>query len=313
MERQKKITIILVVILAISVLANIFLLTRQKTASTSQDFSQKYPLLSPRLSVDNPNDVLINFTSLRSAMQSYIDKQPETVGVYFEYLPSGVSIGINDKTEQKIASLIKVPVVMAAYKAVENGKLDLNKELTVSQNDLDRSFGSLWREGAGKKITVDEAINKILMESDNTAVRTLIREVPEYGINDVFNSLDIPKERDSGIPVISPKSYSSILRSLYLSSYLRQENSQEILDTLTKTNFNDKLPAGVPNGVPVAHKIGVFNSNDQQPLFSDCGIVYVPSRPYIICVMTSGADEEKAREHMQLLSKMVYGFVEKVN
>jgi beta-lactamase class A len=136
--------------------------------------------------------------------------------------------------------------------------------------------------------------------------------LPEGAIDRVFDALDIPKHREGEYSVISPKNYSSILRSLYLSSYLRREDSNGILDILTQTKFNDKLPAGVPGKVLVAHKIGVFDENDAgQPVFSDCGIVYQPDRPYVLCIMVK-ADEATARQHIQLLSKMVYGYVSQV-
>ena len=128
----------------------------------------------------------------------------------------------------------------------------------------------------------------------------------------VFDSLDIPKEKDSGYAVISPKSYTSILRSLYLSSYIQRGHSNSILNALTKTDFTDKLPVGVPSEIPVAHKIGVYDQDSQHPVYSDCGIVYLPNRPYALCVMTRDLDEATSRKHMQLLSKMVYGYVAQV-
>jgi hypothetical protein len=87
------------------------------------------------------------------------------------------------------------------------------------------------------------------------------------------------------------------------------------LEVLTRTIFTDKLPAGVPPEIKVAHKIGVFRplgSKSSDQIFSDCGIVYVPNRPYALCMMVQG-DEEHAREYMKFISKMVYGFMAKIN
>jgi beta-lactamase class A len=109
--------------------------------------------------------------------------------------------------------------------------------------------------------------------------------------------------------VITPKGYSSILRSLYLSSYLTENSSNEILEILTQTAFNDKIPASLPSHITVAHKVGIFNSpGSTERVFADCGIVYVPQRSYLLCIMTS-ANEVKATEYMQHLSKMVYGYI----
>lgn len=304
------------ILLYAAVIVNILLLTINgfllSKNNSSVGYSKQYPYLSKRIFTENQNDILINFTPLRQAMRDYVSKQNDKIGVYFEYLPSGTSIGVNDQMEVRIASLIKIPIVIAAYKKIEEGKLDLNKSMTIDQDDLDQSFGQLWQRGAGAKLTVDKAVNLMLVESDNTAARVLTDELPEFAIESVFDSLDIPKEREDSIAVISPKSYTSILRSLYLSSSLSRDNSNRILEILTKTNFTDKLPAGVPEEVKVAHKIGIHDQNSEHPVYSDCGIVYIPNRPYSLCIMTKDVDENTSRQHIRLLSKMVYGYVASV-
>ena len=274
--------------------------------------SGKYPLLSKRIFIDNQNDILINFTPLRQAMRDYVNKQPNGIGIYFEYLPSGTSIGVNEQQEVRIASLVKIPIVMATYKAIEGGVLDPNKMLTVNKEDLDDSFGDLWRRGVGTKLSIDQTIDLMLIKSDNTASRVLTDELPQFAIEEIFNSLDLPTERKDGYAVITPKSYTSILRSLYLSSYLNREHSNNILGILSRTDFSDKLPAGVPKDIKVAHKIGVFDQDKQHPVFSDCGIIYAPNRPYSLCIMTKDADENTSREQIKLLSKMVYGYIAQV-
>lgn len=302
----------------ISIALNVFLVlvlifTRAVAKSGQQPVYDiaLYPFLSKRIFAESQNDILINFIPLRNALQEYIGKQPEEIGVYFEYLPSGNSIGINDRMEVRFASLIKIPVVMSVYKQIELGKLHLNDNFTIKKEHISKLFGDIWKRGEGALISIREAIEASLIASDNTATRVLAETLPQGAIDDVFDSLDIPKDKTEGVHVISPKNYSSILRSLYLSSFLSRENSNEILSLLTRTNFNDKLPAGAAPDVKVAHKIGVFDLEEADRIFSDCGIVYAEKRPYILCIMVN-ASEEKSREHMVYLSKMIYGYLLKV-
>lgn len=278
----------------------------------TKERAEDLPYLSKRIFTENQNDILINFVPLREAMREYVGKQDGKLGVYFEYLPSGTSVGVNDQMEVRFASLVKVPVVMAVYKQIELGKLGLDQELTVAETDINPLFGELWKKGAGTKVTVREAVRLSLVESDNTATRVLFSALPTGAIDDVFDSLDIPKDKTVDVHVISPKNYTSLLRSLYLSSYLRKEHSNEILNILTQTKFSDRLAASVPLGVKVAHKIGVFDEPGKEKIFSDCGIIYFPNRPYALCVMAMGQEEE-AREYMRRLSKMVYGYIVAVN
>lgn len=308
MHRITSPRIYLPIILGVSIFINLslfFLITRKDQPAEGVELANKYPLLSKRIFMESQNDFLIHFVPLRNAMNNYVTKQKEEIGVYFEYLPTGTSIGVNDRLEVRFASLIKIPVVMAAYKQIEQGNLSLHNSIVIQEENIHKGFGSLWKKGAGTTITLEEAIRLSLVESDNTALRAITSQLPLGAIEDVFNNLDITVDSGDGYPIISPKNYSSILRSLYLSSYLDRKDSYAILEYLTKTPFADMIDAGVPDDITVAHKIGVF---DPLGIFSDCGIVYVPNRPYIICVMVK-SDQATATKHMQLLSKMIYGFV----
>lgn len=280
---------------------------------TVTDESSQYPFLSKRIFAENQNDVIINFIPLRQALKEYIGKQENKVGVYFEYLPSGTSIGINDKEEVKLASLSKVPIAMSIYRKVERGEISLSDMLVIEKKHLDQDFGTLWQRGEGTIISVEELIRLALTESDNTAYQVLYNQLTYKEISEVYEGLDVPidQEKVGGFsPIVSPKNYSSIFRSLYLSSFLTEKNSNTILKMLTQTPFNDKLAAGVPATIPVAHKIGVFETLDDasQDVFIDCGIVYVPNRPYIVCAFVLDTDE-MAKKHLSYISEMIYGYI----
>jgi beta-lactamase class A len=279
----------------------------------TEDSKSEFFYLSPRIFMENQNDILINFTPLREKLLSYGQSFKTTVGIYFEYLPSGVSIGINEKEPFILASLLKVPLVMGMYKQINLGKLKKSDILTITEKNLDPSFGTLWEKGAGTNITVEEAVKLALQKSDNTATSVLFTNIPSGALSEVFDYLDIPKELESTSPVVTAKNYSSVLRSLYLSSYLPPQYSNEILDILTQTEFKEKLPAGVPVGIKVAHKIGVYETNNpKDAAYTDCGIVYVPKRPYILCVMVKDK-EENASKYMKDVSSIVYTYVSKSN
>ena len=285
------------------------------TGKTEGDINS-FIFLSPRIFAQQQNDILINFINLRDKLKAATESasQGERLGLYFEYLPSGVSIGANEKENFVLASLLKVPLVIGVYKQIAQGQLIEDTVLEVKEKNIDPDFGNLWKRGAGKKLTVKEAIWLTLTESDNTAKSVLWDQVPEGAMEHVFDSLDIPKERDEvGGAVVTPKNYASILKSLYFSSYLDKEYSNLILEQLTKTKFGDKLAAGIPAGVNVAHKIGVYSpGNPASSIYTDCGIVYVPKRPFLLCLMAR-TDEDKARQWMRGVAQQAYEYVATAN
>jgi beta-lactamase class A len=272
----------------------------------------QYPYLSKRIFTASPNDIIINFIPLRTALRDYAEHQAGNLGIYFEYLPSGTSIGVNDREEVQLASLSKVPLVMSIFKKIEKGQISLQDNLTMKREHMDQRFGTLWQKGEGTRLRVEELVKSSLQESDNTAYNMLFNALSQEEINEVYENLDIQVTEQGDSQTVSPKSYSSIFRSLYLSSFLTEENSNRILDILTTTTFSGKLTAGVPDNIRVAHKIGVFERLDtSQSIFIDCGIVYVPNRPYIVCAFVQGTDEE-AQNHISHISKMIYGYIVKV-
>lgn len=270
----------------------------------------QFPLLSRRIFIEDFNDLIINFTALRSQFKLYAKNISDPIGVYFEYLPSGSSISINAETPFIAASLLKVPMAIEIYRLSAAGELEMEESVRVLPDDIDTGFGTLWRQGAGTELSIRELVRLMLRDSDNTALRALMRVVgavhPGY-LNDVFDELDIPKSLSDDTVVISAKNYTSILKSLFLATSVSREDANEILTTMTQSSFGKGLPAGVPSTVPIAHKIGVYEKSGRIT-YSDCGIVYVPQRPYVLCIFAHST-EEKAYRYMEDFSRMAYRFV----
>lgn len=131
-------------------------------------------------------------------------------------------------------------------------------------------------------------------------------------IYDVYDNLNIEVSSINIKPMVSPKSYLSIFRSLYLSSYLKEENSNYVLKILTQTQYNDKIPSKLPSDVVVSHKIGVFKTvNTSEEAYTDCGIVYIPERPYALCIFVKGNDEE-AKKHISYISEVIHLYITRV-
>lgn len=278
-------------------------------AATSITDSGSYPLLAKRVFVYDPNDTIINFTPLRQQLNTYFSDNQLSGGVYFEYLPTGTSVRISDDSQEVAASLIKLPVAMELYKAKELGKISLDKVIALKQEWLDSGYGDLYKQGAGYKLSLDEAGTIMLEKSDNTALQAITYSIDGLIPTDqaVFNSLDVDYHQNTDLSLsLSSKAYSSILKCLYFSCYLDQNDSEAILKKLTESDFNDRIVAGVTDkDVPVAHKIGVAGQTTQ----SDCGIVYLTERNYIFCALLNEPDDAASSSHIADMSKITYQFV----
>ncbi len=278
-----------------------------------EKLQEKYPHLSRRILQEYPVDILINFLDLRTRLRSEVEPYGDSFGFYFEYLPTGTSIGVNEKTEFHAASLFKVPVVMAYYRQRERLDMDSDPEIEIKEEYLDNEFGTLYRKGAGHKIKMSEAVRLALEESDNTAAKLIASNVQELDFNDVYGGVDIELLTDEDGAIMTAKNYSSVLKSLYFSAVLEKDSSEEILNYLSNSKFNNKLVAGVDPDITVAHKIGDFIDKETgAKAYMDCGVVYYPRRPYLLC-MVSRTDEETAKSRMSYVSKIIFDYISDVD
>lgn len=295
------------VILCVGSFAGGYLANKAPKSATVQT-KNNYPLLAQRLFIENPNDVIINFTDLRQEINAYLANNNLSGSVYFEYLPTGTSIRVQGDEELVAASLMKIPVVMELYRAAELGKINLDQTVTLKAEWLDSKFGSLYQKGAGYRLTLREAAKIALEQSDNTAIAAILHSTEKLLDVDenVINSLDIEFSRNEELVLsISARSYSSFLKCLYYSCYLNKADSQEILDHLTRSEFNNRLRAPIPESVVVAHKIGTYSNETQ----SDCGIIYEPNRNYILCAMLFVPDNETGNGHIAEISEITYNYI----
>jgi len=308
--KRKLVLYTVAAIVLLVVIAGSFLIGKSSNKTpVADDKSGDYPLLAKRIFVNNPSDYIVNFASLRAQLQDYFTKNKLTGGVYFEYLPTGTSVKIDGATLYTAASLIKLPAAMDLYKASEMGKVSLDKTITLQSDWLDSAYGELYQKGAGYQLTLKDATKIMLEDSDNTALRAIGSSV--NGLlkpnEQSFNSLDVDLRQDQNLKVsVSPMAYSSFLKCLYFACYLNYDHSQEILSYLSNSKFNDRIVAGVGDkNVKIAHKTGNFEQDTQ----SDCGIVYLKDRSYIICAMVKGQDSKITDDHIAQLSKVVFDFV----
>jgi beta-lactamase class A len=306
---RKKILFVATLIIVSLVGLSVMYSNNKLSEDTPNNKSDDYPLLADRLFSENPNDVRINFSQLRSVLNTYFTDRNIDGSLYFEFLPTGSSVRVNGDSRFRAASLIKLPVAMELFKAAEQGKINLDDKVALKEEWLNDGFGELYERGVGFELSYNDAVKILLQDSDNTALRLIIEATDStLEIEDrALGALDIEFNLDSedGI-LVGTRSYSSFLKCLYFACYNTKEDSQRILEYLSETNFDNRIVAGIEDkSITVAHKIGVFNTQVQ----SDCGIVYLDKNNYIICIMIEGSDNDTVNSHFSNLSNAVYSYL----
>lgn len=326
MLKEKIILYVILIVVIANVALTGFVLSAKRISQPAQPGSGKitgnYIFLNKTKVFDLGKHYIINFAGLKKEFLNVQARYDFKTLIYFDYLNNGSWVGLNERDQFAAASLVKVPLAMAIYRAVETDKLSLDQKYILDELDLDGNFGDLYKKGAGVEFSVEELIDVMLSQSDNTARAALYSILRKVGEEDplyaIYTTLGWEVEPAAILPgadqveglnynKINLKLLSNMFLALYNASYLSLEHSEKILEFLSDTPFNETIPSGVPSGINVAHKIGVAGAENT---FSDCGIVYVPDRHYLLCLGAENTPDQKtANKFMAEVSKAAYEYV----
>jgi beta-lactamase class A len=309
----RQIHVIAFLIVTNILLAGAVLMIQSTKCSTASD--SDYSLLSEKIAWMNAHEFIeaqrnltVSYLPLREDAERYIDAHnlAGRYSIYFEDLTTGAWMGIDEKETFLPASLLKLPCMVAILKKVEVGDLSLDRRVTITSDMLDSDSGTFFNVGAGYNSTVRELLEVLIKQSDNTALRALDSLLTEDEYNNAMLALGYPAYKPGYYTMISPKQYANGMRSLYFSSYLHRSFSQLALSILASTDYDTQLTRPLPKDIRVAHKYGAYVDGGY---FHDCGIVYVPKRPYILCVMSHGSSAEESDTAISDISLMAYDYM----
>mgnify|MGYP003393599922 CR=1 FL=1 len=286
--------------------------------------NEEYPLVSKLIGSEIPNAIEFGiYVDLYDKIKKFIDIQIKTTPLtkfsfYFRDLNTGLWFGINENDEYIPASLFKLPIAITYYKESITDRTILDKTYMYTaelDSKLDTQIG-LEKSAlvVGNYYTVEELIEKMLINSDNGAKNLLTENIDITALNTLFNLVQLSEPAQNNY-YISPKEYAFFLRILYNGSYLGQERSQNILTILSKTNFGSGIRKAVPNDITVVHKFGSLNFMDKDTKqktigFNDCGIIYYPKKPFILCFMSTGTEQQALVNNIEKVTSFMLEYIQ---
>lgn len=266
--------------------------------------------------------------SLRAELDGRIARTPGAqVGVAFIDLQSGDTLFLNADSSFHAASTMKVPVMMELFRSARAGRLAMTQGIMLvnqfssivdgSRYSLDPSADSdtsLYSR-IGQRISVDTLIRLMIARSSNLATNTLIALVGAEEVTRVMRGLGAQrievrrgvedgKAYDRGLNnTTTARDLAVILRAIEEGRDVAPDDRRDMLEILLAQEFNEKIPAGVPKGVRVAHKTGEITAHSH-----DAAVVYPPGRrPYVLVVLTRAVPDAKTADRLVSdLSAIVY-------
>jgi beta-lactamase class A len=208
------------------------------------------------------------------------------------------------------ASLVKIPIMLAYFAAVEEGKIKFSDTIELKRSDKVSGSGLVKNGSAGSNYKIADLIYPMITESDNTAANMLIDRLGLDELNRYFlkfglkhtnlarKMMDFRLRKDGIENYTTVGDMADILERLYRGEFLSKSISKKCLELLAEQKINDRIPKKLPHDITVAHKTGLENG-----VCHDVGIVYTPKGDFMICVLTKH-EYTTARPSKRLISRL---------
>lgn len=266
--------------------------------------------------------------SLTESIQARIAQEPGAqVGLAYIDLGTGDTLFLNADISFHAASTMKVPVMIELFRRSLTGSFAMGQRLMLVNRFASIVDGSPYELDAGSdsdstlyhrigdRVPIDTLLRLMITRSSNFATNTLITLVGADNVNRTMESLGARRMKvlrgvedgkafERGLNnTTTARDLAIVLRALEEGRAASPAATREMLGILLDQEFNEKIPAGLPQGTRVAHKTGEITA-----VSHDAAIVYPPGRkPYVLVVLTRGiADGRQSSKLIADLSGIVY-------
>ncbi len=240
------------------------------------------------------------------------------VGVWLYDVATGAGLEVNAGTQFHAASTMKVPVMIELFRRADAGTLRLDSTIVLRNqftsivdgspftlNAGDDSDSSLYFR-VGQRVTLRELNEHMITRSSNLATNAIIELLDARTVSATAHALgatsiqvrrgvEDTKAFNAGLNnTTSAFDLGVLMASIAQDRAASKSACAAMREILLRQEFNDEIPAGLPKGVPVAHKTGWITATTH-----DAAIIYPPRRPpYVLVVLTRAIPERAVAQRL---------------
>ena len=126
---------------------------------------------------------------LQRRIGELLDRLDAKTSAYARHLPSGAEVAVRADEPVDTLSVIKLPVLVLAFRDAEAGRLDLSSRCAVGPQDLRNGTGVLKHFEPGLQPTWGDLLTQMVITSDNTATDLVVGRVGLERVNGLLNDL----------------------------------------------------------------------------------------------------------------------------
>ena len=241
-------------------------------------------MLAPGLAVCGQSPTAALDERVRAEVASFKGK----VSLFAKNLDTGATFALNADDRVRTASTIKVPVMVEAFARVAAGKAKWSDEVVLTDAKKVSGSGVLQELSDGLRLTLRDAVNLMMVVSDNTATNLVLDVLTTDAVNARLDSLGLkqirilrkvgsggtsragedPALKPYGLGVATPREMVVLMEKLERGEVISRAASKEMLAIMRR----EQQHAGIGRtltGVEMATKAGALDH-----LRSNVGIIY---------------------------------------
>ncbi len=233
-------------------------------------------------------------TQIRSKLNSVQGKW--AVAVY--RLDEKKGYGVGQETVLPAASIMKVPIMMAAMK-----KLNLDEVYVLREEDKQSGSGPIEFMDGGTKLSVKDLLTYMAKNSDNTATYILANMVGRGEIEIEIERLGM-KNTDFDENTTTAEDVATMWRKIY------GEKNEQVTELLQDSIYEDRIPLGLPEGVDLVHKVGTGDGVWADGGIIQCSIsnIQCSIKPLVIVILNKDVDTDGAKKLVPELTKLIWDY-----
>ena len=265
--------------------------------------------------------------SLREGVEKIAgESKARAVAVALLDFDSGLRFSLAGDRWFHAASTIKVAVLLAIFRAVDEGRLRLDDSLHVRNRFISAADGFPFRldsdsdalpelyQAIGRTVNISALAEGMIAASSNLATnllldlvgveyaRNVLRDAQVSGV-ELRRGVEDHAAHERGIDnQVTAEGLLTLLCAVR-GNFLSNESREHAIRILLAQRFKSMIPAGLPAHAMVAHKTGEIST-----ACHDMGIVYLPERqPYIAVILTEfDSEQDGRRETVAAISEVIH-------
>lgn len=234
--------------------------------------------------------------------------------IYVWEYENGKYANINADELFPTASIIKIPVLIEMFRAIEDGQFKLYDKMVMGEHYRTSGSGSLQFHAENSIYSMDTLARHMIEESDNTSTNMIMAKIGgKHSVNRAMKNWGMQKTHIQnwlpdlgGENVSTAREISTMLYNINNETLLNINSRESIIDYMSHVKNNRLIAAGLPQNAQFIHKTG-----DIGKMLGDAGIVYAPNgQRYIVTILAKRPyNHHQGKDFIAEASKIIYEYI----